>query len=211
MNWLSRFLPGGGPAVSPALQAELDAVAALPAPELTRAHYETRYVIVNAEVAPDGSGGQRLSAVGAVAINQGLLRPGDAFYAQLGNNPAEALVALLRFIARAPVVVFNAPFNQGIIERALEQHLGSVPELDWIDLMVLMPSLYPERSAGLARMDIWLAAFGIERLDQRSALLEACAVAQLHQVALAGAGVQGLATPRDLLETQSSRKWLRGS
>ena len=211
MNWLSRFLPGGGPAVSPALQGELHAVAALPAPELTRAHYETRYVIVNAEVAADGSGGQRLSAVGAVAINQGLLRPGDAFYAQLGDNPAEALVALLKFIARAPVVVFNAPFNQGIIERALEQHLGSVPELDWIDLMVLMPSLYPERTAGLARMDVWLAAFGIDRLDQRSALLEAYAVAQLHQVALAGAGLQGLATPRDLLETQSSRKWLRGS
>ena len=210
MNWLSRFLPGGGAAVSPNLQAELDAVAALPAPELTRAHYETRYVIVNAEAGPDRSGGKQLTAVGAVAINQGLLRPADAFYAPLGSAPVDALLGLLKFVARAPVVVFNAPFNRGLIERAFEQHLGSVPELDWLDLMVLMPSLYPDRGEALARMDVWLSAFGIERLDQRNALLEAFAVAQLHQVALAGTAEQTLATPRDLIATQSSRQWLRG-
>ena len=48
MNWLSRFLPGGGPR-QPPFEAELDAVATLPAPEITCAHYENRYVIVNAE------------------------------------------------------------------------------------------------------------------------------------------------------------------
>ena len=110
------------------------------------------------------------SAVGAVAINQGLLRPGDAFYAQLGNNPAEALVALLRFIARCAGGVFNAPFNQGIIERALEQHLGGVPGFDWIDLMALDAQPLPRTQRRPARMDICLAAFGIERPDQRSAL-----------------------------------------
>jgi hypothetical protein len=60
-------------------------------------------------------------------------------------------------------------------------------------------------------MDAWLGAFGIDRIDHRDALLEALAVAQLHQVALARASVQGLTTPRNLLESQSSRKWLRGT
>jgi DNA polymerase III epsilon subunit-like protein len=94
---------------------------------------------------------------------------------------------LIRFIARAPVIVFNAPFNQGTLERAFEHNLGSQPELEWIDLMVLMPSLYPERIAGQARMDAWLGAFGIDRMDHQDALLEALCVAQLLQVALARA------------------------
>jgi hypothetical protein len=60
-------------------------------------------------------------------------------------------------------------------------------------------------------MDAWLGAFGIERIDMRNPLLEALAVAQLHQVAMARANAQSMPTPRDLLETQNSRKWLRGS
>lgn len=211
MNWLSRFLPGSGPGLSPEQQASLEAIAALPAPDLCRSHYETRYAVVNTETEPMDGGGQRLLAVGAVAVNQGLLHPDDAFRANLGTAPADALIGLLKFIGRAPVIVYNAPFNRGTLERAFEQYLGSPPEEDWIDLMVLMPSLYPERIAGQARMDAWLGAFGIDRIDHRDALLEALAVAQLHLVALARATVQGLTTPRDLLETQSSRKWLRGT
>ena len=109
------------------------------------------------------------------------------------------------------MVVFNAPFNKGLLERAFEQELGNRLELEWLDLMVLMPTLCPERIEGQARMDAWLGAFGIERLDIRNPLLEALAVAQLHQVAIARANGQGMPTPRDLLETQNSRKWLRGS
>ena len=209
MNWLSRFLPGGGPGLSPEQQAGLDLVAGLPAPDLTRSHYETRYVVVNTETGP-ADGAQRLLAVGAVAINRGLIHADDAWQARLGDKPADALIGLLRFIARAPVVVFNAPFNRGVLERAFEQHLGTLPALEWLDLMVLLPSLYPERIGGQARMDAWLDAFGIDRLAPRDALLEAYAVAQLHQVALTRARHQGLASAQDLLETQSSRKWLRG-
>ena len=209
MNWLSRFLPGGGPGLSPEQQAGLDLVAGLPAPDLTRSHYETRYVVVNTETGP-ADGAQRLLAVGAVAINRGLIHADDAWQARLGDKPADALIGLLRFIARAPVVVFNAPFNRGVLERAFEQHLGTLPALEWLDLMVLLPSLYSERIGGQARMDAWLDAFGIERLAPRDALLEAYAVAQLHQVALTRARHQGLASAQDLLETQSSRKWLRG-
>lgn len=211
MNWLSRLLPGSGPALDPGQQTALDAITALAAPDLARSHYETRYVVVNTETGPMEGGGQRLLAVGAVALNQGLLHPGDAYRAKLGSAPVDALIGLIRFIARAPVIVFNAPFNQGTLERAFEHNLGCQPELDWIDLMVLMPSLFPERIAGQARMDAWLGAFGIDRLDHRDALLEALCVAQLLQVALARANAQGLATPRELLDTQSSRKWLRGS
>ena len=210
MSWLSRFLPGGGPALDAEQQASLETVAALPATDLGRAHYETRYVIVNTETGPQEGGGQRLLAVGAVAINRGLIHADDAWQARLGDKPADALIGLLRFIARAPVVVFNAPFNRGVLERAFEQHLGNQPALEWLDLMVLLPSLYPERIGGQARMDAWLGAFDIDRLAPRDALLEAYAVAQLHQVALARARHQGIASPRDLLDAQSSRKWLRG-
>ncbi|MDD3354096.1 3'-5' exonuclease [Zoogloea sp.] len=211
MNWLSRFLPGGGPALATELQTRLKAALAAPQPDLGRSHFETRYVVVNSETATTEGGGQRLVAVGAVAICQCSIQPSDAFHAPLGSVPADTLIGLLEFIGRDPVVVFNAPFNQGILHRAFEHYLHQQPELDWLDLMILMPSLYPERIAGQARMDAWLGAFGVERLDQRHALLEALAVAQLHLVALSRANAQGLPTPRELLDTQSSRKWLRGS
>ncbi len=209
MNWLSRFLPGSGPGLSPDQQTSLEIAGSLPAPDLARSHYETRYVVVNTETGP-ADGAQRLLAVGAVAINRGLIHADDAWQARLGDKPADALIGLLRFIARAPVVVFNAPFNRGVLERAFEQHLGTLPALEWLDLMVLLPSLYSERIGGQARMDAWLGAFGVDRLDHRDALLEALAVAQLHQVALARARSQGLVSPQDLLDTQSSRNWLRG-
>jgi len=167
--------------------------------------------VVNARTGPADGGGPRLQAVGAVALNHGLIHPDESFHAELGEAPADVLIDVLRFIAHAPVVIFNAPYNQGVLERSIEQHLGRKPELEWIDLMVLLPGLYPERIDGQARMDAWLAAFGIERFDQRDALFEALAVAQLLQVALAQAGTQGLATPRQLLDTQSNRMWLRGS
>lgn len=211
MNWLSRLLPGSAPALTPEQQTAVDSLAALPPLDPGRSHYETRYVAVNTETGPMESGGQRLLAVGAVALNQGRLHPSDAYRARLGSAPADALIGLIRFIARAPIIVFNAPFNQGTLQRAFEHNLGTQPEFEWIDLMVLMPSLYPERISGQARMDAWLGAFGIDRLDRQDALLEALSVAQLLQVALARANAQGLATPRELLDTQSSRKWLRGS
>ena len=81
MNWLSRFLPGSGPGLSPEQQTRLEAIAALPACDTGRSHYETRYVVVNTETGPQDGGGQRLLAVGAVALNHGLLHPGDAFHA----------------------------------------------------------------------------------------------------------------------------------
>jgi DNA polymerase-3 subunit epsilon len=94
MNWLSRFLPGSGPGLSPEQQASLDLAGKLPAPDLARSHYETRYVVVNTETGPADGAGQRLLAVGAVAINRGLIHPDDAFQARLGDSPADALIGL---------------------------------------------------------------------------------------------------------------------
>ena len=68
MNWLSRFLPGSGPGLSPEQQASLDLAGSLPAPDLARSHYETRYVVVNTETGPAEGAGQRLLAVGAVVV-----------------------------------------------------------------------------------------------------------------------------------------------
>ena len=212
MNWLTRLLPGGGgPDLAPEHIAALDALAAQPARDAARSHFETRYVALNIDSGADEGGTRRLMAVGAVAIEHGLIVAGDAFHVRLGDAPVEALIAVVRFIARAPVVVFNAPFNRGGLEKAFEQHLGRQPELHWLDLMVMMPALYAERIEGQARMDAWLGAFGIPRLDPQSALLEALAVAQLFQVALAGARAFKLATPADLFNMENSRRFLRGS
>ena len=107
---------GGGPAVSPALQGELDAVAALPAPELARAHYETRYVIVNAEVATDR--GEQIAASNALSASLARLVGVVERYPELKANEnalrlqeelasTENRIAFARQAYNDAVMVFN--------------------------------------------------------------------------------------------------------
>lgn len=209
MNWLSRFLPSRStPALDLALRARLEHYASRPQPDLGRSHFETRYVVVNTEAGGLDLDKDPLLAVAAIAVQGGAIDPKRALYLPLGERPEEALAALLEFVDRAPVVLFNAAFNRTHLERATDQRLGLDLDLTWIDLYWLLPMFFPELRAGPDRLSAWMADFGIETFQRHHALGDAYAIAQLLLATLGRSLAQGITTPRGLAEAEHSHRWL---
>lgn len=211
MNWLTRLLATGadGAALDAALRETLAHWQALPRPELGKAHFETRYVVLNTEATGLKLDSDRLLAVGAIALDGGTLSPSQSYYAKLEDDPGRALAGLLTFAGAGPVVVFNASFNRSLLERALDEHLGVVPDWTWLDLFWLLPALYSEIIDGPARLADWMKAFDIETFQRHHALGDAWVIAQLMLAAQSRALSLGLPSPRSLADMERSRRHLR--
>ena len=210
-NWLSRLLASNtasGPLSEQARQT-LARWAALPEPDLARAHFETRYVVVNTEASGLDLDKDRVLAVSAVGIDGGILAPQDSYYAVLGEHPAEALTGLLQAVGKAPLIVFNSGFNRTMLERALEEHLGLAADWLWIDLYFILPALFPERIERPARLADWMSSFGIETFQRHHALGDGWAIAQLFLAAQARALAQSALSPRGLAELERSYRQYR--
>lgn len=211
MSWLTRLL--GNRADTAALDAALrEALAqwqALAPPDCGRAHFETRYVVINTEASGLDIDTDRLLAVAGIAIDGALLSPHDSYHAPLEPDPATVLTNLLTFAGTGPVVVFNASFNRSMLERALTEHLGITPDWTWLDLHWLLPGLYDEHIDGPARLGDWLKVFNIETFQRHHALGDAWAIAQLMLAAQSRAMTLGLNTPRSLADLENTRRQLR--
>lgn len=205
MSWLSRLKAArGGHTLGAQAEETLQAWQALPEPVLDRSHFETRYTVVNTEATGLDLDQARLLAVGGIAVDAGLLHPGDACYARLEPAPADALVGLLGLAGKNPLVVFNASFNRSMLERAFQHHVGFTPSFVWIDLYLLLPSLFPEKLDRPARLADWMAAFGIETFQRHHALGDAWAIAQLFLAVQARALSFAVSTPAGLADHQSA-------
>lgn len=212
MSWLSRITAarGGQPALSAAALRTLEQWQALAEPEHAQPFFETRYVVLNTEATGLDLDRDRLLAVGAIAIDGGLIHPADAYYAALEPSPGDTLAGLLGFAGRSPLVVFNATFNRNMLERALSKHLGLAADFLWVDLYFLLPSLFPERLERPGRLADWMVAFDIETFQRHHALGDAWAIAQLFLAAQARALALGVTHPRALAEhAQAYRQKLK--
>tara|TARA_R110001583_G_scaffold24563_1_gene89711 strand:+ start:61342 stop:61986 length:645 start_codon:yes stop_codon:yes gene_type:complete len=211
MNWLAKLMGGRDGATSPDTNV-LQTIAdwkALPACDPNRPHFEARYTIVNTEASGLNLDHDTLLSVAAIGLNEGILTPDDSFYASLEPHPAATLAELLRFAGKEPLVVFNAGFNRSMLERAFDTHLGFVPELIWLDLFILLPTLFPDRINRNARLADWMEAFDIETFQRHHALGDAFVIAQLMLAAQARALAQGVSTPRALVEMERARRQLQ--
>lgn len=210
MNWLTRLLTNR--ADTEALDAPLrEAIRlwnALPPPDLARPHFETRYVIVNTEASGLDLEKDRLLAVGAVALDGGILSPHESFYARLDPDPTTALVNLLTFIGKGPVVVYNSSFNRTLLERALGEQVGVGPDWLWLDLYWLLPSLYEDYIDRPSRLADWMKAFNIETFQRHHGLGDAWAIAQLMQAAQSRALLLGVNNARALADVERTRRQL---
>ena len=202
MSWLSRLkiARGNQPPLSAEAERALEAWQALAETAHEQPHFESRYVVLNTEATGLDLERDRLLAVGAIAIDGGLLHPQDAYYAQLEPSPGDALASLLGFTGRCPLVVFNATFNRTLLERAFARQLGFTPEFLWIDLYFLLPSLFPERLERPGRLADWMAAFEIETFQRHHALGDAWAIAQLFLAAQSRALSLAVTNPRTLAD-----------
>ncbi len=203
-TWLSRILPGRSTSQGrdPAAASVLQRWESLPEPDLARAHFETRYVVLNTEATGLDLDKDRLLAVAAIVVDSGLISTRDSYYAALEPSPASSLAGLLELAGKGPAVMFNTPFNRGMLERALADHLGIELQISCLDLYWVLPALFPEKLEKPARLADWMAAFEIETFQRHHALGDAWAIAQLFLAAQARALAQGTTSVRALAELE---------
>jgi DNA polymerase-3 subunit epsilon len=176
----------------------------------------------------------RLLAIGAVALTNGLIRLDDSFEATIRQNEpsaaenilvhgidgtaqtsgvdaADVLVEFLKFAREAPLVGFHAEFDRVFVTRAMRQALRARPRNPWLDLADLAPAVFPEHAENAHALDDWTAAFEIENAARHEALADAVATAQLLQVILARAAQLGMSRFADLAARAKERRWLANS
>lgn len=237
MSLLDRLRGRGARQLDPALAARLAAWRALPAADDSLAANQSRLVVADVETTGLDVTRDHLVAIGAVAVVDGAVSFGDSFEitlrqeapssndnilvhriggtAQLqGVAPADALLAFLEYAGKAPLVGFHAHFDELMLARAYEAHLGARIPQRWLDLRELGPALVPpDARAHVASappgLDDWMTREGIVIRHRHCATSDALGTAQLLQTMIARAAAQGYASTDALHRLARDRKWLR--
>lgn len=153
-----------------------------------------RWVVLDVETSGLDVTRDSLLAIAAVALRVDWARGrlditlGDSFEVQLrhgvgeqrqraGLEPAAALQALADFVQSSPLLAFRSGFDEGLIGRHCQQHLGRRLTNPWLDLeslCALTQGGVPARS-----LDDWLQHFGIECAQRHQAAADALAESEL--------------------------------
>ncbi|MDP2834123.1 MAG: 3'-5' exonuclease [Pseudomonadota bacterium] len=201
MNWLTRLF-GKKPELTPEQATRLAAWQALPAPDINAPCTASRYVVVDVETSGLNLARDRLIAIGAVAVSAGRIQLVDSMEIILqqdristrdnilihgiggtaqaeGVPPVEALLTLLEYLGKSPLVAFHVAFDKTMIDRALKTFLGLKFNHPWADLAYLAPALYPDLARSHRSLDQWMGQFGISNYARHSALADALSTAEL--------------------------------
>lgn len=232
MSWLRRLF-GHKPELNAAQTAALAAYRELPEIADTVPLAGLRFVVADVETTGLNPMSDKLISIGAVMVENGIIRLGSGFQTVLrqprasasanilihgidgttqctGTDPATALLEFFAYSAKAPIVGFHSGFDRVMIERAANTALGCTPSSTWLDLDYLAPALFaPPKTAAPLGLDQWLQRFGIENQARHNALADALATAQLLQVVLAQATAGGADTLADLRRLEQDQRWLR--
>ena len=241
-SWLSSLfgaLPA--PILDAAQREKLADWQQRPAVDLEAPHSDSRYVVVDVETSGLDMKRDRLIAIGAVAVNEARIDPGDSFAAVLrqdvvsskenilihgigaqqqseGMDPADALLGFLGYIGKSPLVAYHAFFDQAMIAKALRATVGARIRQPWIDLAWVLPALFPESGAAghleyraPAALDDWLRLFAIENIMRHNAVADAYATAQLLQMAIAAGQRASAPSPAALCRIEKARRWMQQS
>lgn len=229
MSWLTKLLSRKAP-LPPEARARLDRWLGLPAAPVDAAPAAARFVVADVEATGLDMRTDRLIAIGAVTVEAGRIDLGRAFYTVLrqgavssrdnillhgiggtaqreGEDPADALLAFLEYVGRAPLVGYHAAFDAAMIGKATREYLGEKFEPPWIDLAYLAPELVGAEGVRHKGLDAWLDRFGIEVFSRHDAVADALATAQLFLAVLAHAARK----PRrvaELIWDPKATRWL---
>jgi DNA polymerase-3 subunit epsilon len=197
--------------------------------DLSLAHRETRYVVVDVETTGLDLRRDTPIAIGAVGVGGGTITLDDAYAVVLrqpaasadanilihgiggesqlgGRDPALAMLEFVEFAGSSPLVAFRAEFDEAMLARAARDILGADLALPFIDLAFLLPALF--RGTECGSLDDWLEHFGGDVASRHDPLADAYATAQLLLVALAAADAVGMGSARRLLAMQKAQRWL---
>jgi DNA polymerase-3 subunit epsilon len=219
------------PRLAPGQRAALERYRRLDAAGADQQLDSARFVVVDVETSGLNPFQDRLIAIGAVGVTDGLLRLGDTFEVVLrqdapscsdnilvhgidgttqraGAEPVPALLAFLDYAGKCPLVGFHADFDRIMIERAIRSALGIKPANPWLDLAYLAPALLRGRAEKARSLDEWTQAFGLENPARHNAVADALVTAQLFQILLVEAKRQDISTCGGLARVAEGQRWL---
>ncbi len=173
-----------------------------------------------------------LLAIGAVAVDEAGIVPGDSFEvvlrhdaagdatnvaihgigygAQRAGMPAqEALPAFAAYVGDAPCIGFHTGFDRTVLARACSGAGAAALPAQWLDLAELAAALHPEQhNRGLRSLDDWLARYAIDTHARHSAAGDAYVTAELLLRLRALAATQGSRGFAALLKLSRQHRWL---
>ena len=123
-----------------------------------------------------------------------------------GLAPALALQAFADFVQSSPLLAFRSGFDESLIGRHCQQHLGRRLANPWLDmehLCVLTQGSAPARS-----LDDWFQHFGIECAQRHQAAADALAESELLQ-RIGPALFRQCRCWDDVIRLAGHRRWLR--
>ncbi len=227
---LFGWLLGSRVRLRPEQRWRLEAWGALEEPDLGAGRFP-RYVMVDVESSGLDVYGDRLIAIGAVAIVDARINYADAFYSVLrqdktssdanilvhgiggteqiaGGDPCEVLLNFIEYAGKAPLAGFHSQFDEIMIGKAMRQYLGKSFKRSWLDLAWLAPAIEPDIARRARSLDDWMSAFGIVNISRHHAFADALATGQLFQVLQHRAAIKGLRSVADLVEAAASQHLL---
>jgi DNA polymerase-3 subunit epsilon len=129
----------------------------------------------------------------AASAKENILLHGIGGTAQTqGEAPVEALLGFLEFVGKDPLVAYHAAFDEGMIRKAIQKHLGFKLQHRWLDLAFIAPGLFPELAARFRALDDWTGYFAIPNYARHDAMADSLATAQLGLIAFEKARQKGI-------------------
>jgi DNA polymerase-3 subunit epsilon len=188
-----------------------------------------RLVAMDLETTGPNMYADRIISIGGVAVADRAVQHADAFEVvirqeresdvdnilvhQIGGQEQRAgaervgaLLSFLEYLDGSACVAFRAEFDATVLRRELQDSLGIVLEMRWLDLAAILPALFP--STPNDTLDEWTAHFGLPPIGRHHAIADAYAVGQLLLYAIHEAQRIGVLTAGDLLDLEKAQRWL---
>ena len=122
-----------------------------------------------------------------------------------GVSPVDALMDCLEFLGDSVVIAFRAEFDETVLTREVNAVLGLPQQHTFLDLAVLLPSVFPGTQR-LARRLVAALRHPADRPAPRIA--DAYTNAQLMLLVLEQAHRDGMSTVGELIKMERAQRWL---
>ncbi|KPQ28397.1 MAG: DNA polymerase III subunit epsilon [Marinobacter excellens HL-55] len=182
-----------------------------------------RLVVLDLETTGLNASKDEVIAIGAVAIEGGVIHLDDQFDLILrrpeldiretvlihgigtealtqGHETEDALLYLLEWMNGDPVLAYHSAFDQKFLEKTLRAQLGYTLPHVWMDVAELLPAFFPDSNTKGLGLDHWADFFRLDVSERHHAAADAMVTAELTLMALNKAQKIGVKTLKELAE-----------
>ncbi|WBU39845.1 MULTISPECIES: 3'-5' exonuclease [Marinobacter] len=182
-----------------------------------------RLIVLDLETTGLNASKDEVIAIGAVAIEGGVIHLNDQFDLILrrpeldirdtvlihgigpealtqGHETEDALLYLLEWMNGDPILAYHSAFDQKFLEKTLKAQLGyTIPHV-WMDVAELLPAIFPKAETKGRSLDHWADFFKLEVSERHHAAADALVTAELTLMALNRAQKNGVKNLKELAE-----------